>query len=230
LAHNLGIPLDHEAALVLACDGRPWPLDLIGLTAPGFSGYSIAMAGMGMDAAAMAGTRPDLKRLVGSAAYAVSIVQQLGGTAFPLVITLDDHEPVQRRALTAMIGNVGGTQVPIQLFPAARPDDGLLDVLVSGPTTTRQWAKVTTDLIAASVPTPALRDKDSPSVPPLDLTGELGGPVEPLEYAQGRRVRYETATPIVYQVDGDAMGETTWLEAVIVPGAVNVIRSLSTRP
>jgi diacylglycerol kinase family enzyme/membrane-associated phospholipid phosphatase len=218
LARNLGLPLDQEAALTIACDGRPRPLDLIRVTASGCAAYSIAMSGMGIDAAAMAGTRTDLKRLVGNAAYVVSIVQQLGGEAFELTITLDGHEPVHRRALTAMIGNVGGIQGPIQLFPAARPDDGLLDLLVSCPTTTRQWAKVGADIISASLPTPS----DS-AAPPLDLTGELGGEVEPLEYAQGRRVRCETESPITFQVDGDAMGVTTWLEAEVVPAALQVV-------
>ncbi|MDR1806969.1 MAG: phosphatase PAP2 family protein [Propionibacteriaceae bacterium] len=215
LAHNLGLPLDQEAAFAIALDGTPRPLDLVRLRAPGFTGLSTVMSGMGIDAAAMAGTRPDLKKLVGNAAYVWSIVQQLRGEPFDLRVTLDGHEPVTRSVLTAMIGNVGGTQTPIQLFPAARPDDGLLDLMLWAPASPLDFAKTTGAVLAGSVPALA-----PPADPPHDLAP---GVPDPLEYAQAATVRFDAARPVPFQIDGDAIEETTWLEAEILPGAVRVM-------
>jgi diacylglycerol kinase family enzyme/membrane-associated phospholipid phosphatase len=217
LAHNLGLPLDEDAAFTAALDGRPRAIDLFRVRAPGIDTLCVTMAGMGIDAEAMAGTRPELKKLVGSAAYVLSIVQSLGGSPFEVAISLDGHDPVTRLALTAMIGNCGGTQTPLQIFPAARLDDGLLDFAVSGPVTAREWARVTTAVLAASV-APA---KKEPL--PNDLSGPDYPPAEPLEYAQASRVRLETPQPVTFQVDGDALGTTTWLEAEIIPAAVQVM-------
>jgi diacylglycerol kinase family enzyme/membrane-associated phospholipid phosphatase len=221
LARNLGLPLDHDAAFAVALDGRPKAVDLIWVRAPGFTGLCTAMAGLGLDAAAMSGTRPDLKKLVGSAAYLVSIVRHLPGDPFDVEITLDDNEPVVRHALTAMMANVGGIQPPFQLFPAARPDDGLLDVLVYSPSHGLSWAKATGEILAGSVPTPG---EARPS-PPQDLP-QPDSPDEPLEYAQARRVRFQTARPMPFQVDGDAIAQGTWLEGEILPAAIQVM----TRP
>jgi diacylglycerol kinase family enzyme/membrane-associated phospholipid phosphatase len=221
LAHNLGIPLDQDAAFAIGLGGTPTPLDLIRVRSDGFEGLCTVMGGMGIDAAAMAGTRPDLKKLVGNVAYAVSILQQFRGEPFDVLVTLDDHEPVARVALMAMFGNVGGTQTPFLLFPAAKYDDGLLDLLVSAAIRPRDWAVMATEIIAGSVPATPARKEARPA-PPQDLPPPSGGP-EPLEYAQARQVRFDASRPVPFEVDGDAIAEVTWLEAECLPAAVRVM-------
>ena len=94
--------------------------------------------------------------------------------------------------------NVGTLQAGIRIFPEASPTDGLLDVLIGNPTTVSDWAKVASGLLG-------------------------GADVEPLEYAQGRRVVIESPDPVPYQLDGDAAGDTCRLEAETVPGGLLVM-------
>jgi diacylglycerol kinase family enzyme len=119
----------------------------------------------------------------------------------------------------AMVGNVGGTQTPLQLFPAAKPDDGLLDLLVNSAVRPREWATFAGEIIAGSVPQVVGRGHREV---PQDLAEAEGTP-EPLEYAQAKKVRFETDAPVPFEVDGDAIGSVTWLEAEVLPGAVRVV-------
>ncbi len=197
LARNLGIPLDEDAALSVAFEGVAVPVDLIRFAADGATGHFVVMGGVGLDAAIMAQTRPELKRLVGSAAYFLAAAQQVGTTPFEVTVTIDDDPPVTRQAIIALVGNVGTLHGTIQVFPDADPYDSSLDVMVANPTTALDWARV--------------------------ATGLLGAEVEPLEFAQGRRVRVETTQPTPYQLDGDAEGMTTFFEAEVVPGALTLV-------
>ncbi len=146
----------------------------------------------------MASTSSELKKVVGSAAYFLAAAQKVGSTPYDLTITLDDHEPVQRSAMFALVGNVGTLQAGIQIFPDASVTDGQLDVLIASPNGVSDWAKVATGIVG-------------------------GTEVEPLEYAQGTKVVVESSTPVPYQLDGDAEGETKRLEAEAVPAGLLVM-------
>lgn len=198
LARNLGVPLDEQGAFDIAFDGAPSPVDVVRFTVDSGTEHFVVMSGMGADAEVMASTNSDLKKVVGSAAYFLAAAQKVGTTPFDLTITLDDQEPVQRSAMFALVGNVGTLQAGIQIFPDASPTDGLLDLLIASPNGVSDWAKVATGIVG-------------------------GAEVEPLEYAQGKRVVVESATPVPYQLDGDAEGETKRLEAEAVPAGLTVM-------
>jgi diacylglycerol kinase family enzyme/membrane-associated phospholipid phosphatase len=198
LARNLGVPLDEQAAFDVAFEGEPSPIDVVRFTIEGRSDHFVVMSGMGGDAKVMANTNPDLKKVVGSAAYFLAAAQSVGTGPYDLTVTLDDDEPIKRSAVLALIGNVGTLQAGLRMFPDASPTDGMLDVLIGNPTTVADWAKVASGLLG-------------------------GGTVEPLEYAQGRRVVIESPAPIPYQLDGDAEGDTCRLEAEAVPGGLTVM-------
>lgn len=197
LARNLGIPLDEDAALALAFEGHPVPLDVVRYATDDDAGHFVVMSGLGLDAAIMAQTRPELKKLVGSAAYFLAAAQQVGVQPFEVTVTIDDQEPITRLAIIALVGNVGTLNGTIQVFPDADPYDGRLNILVANPTSALDWARV--------------------------ATGLLGADVEPLEFAHGRRVRFEVTKPVAYQLDGDADGTTSVFEAEVVPGALTLM-------
>jgi diacylglycerol kinase family enzyme/membrane-associated phospholipid phosphatase len=197
LARNLGIPLDEDAALTLAFVGTATAVDLIRYRTDAGSGHFVVMSGIGFDAAVMAQTNPELKRLVGSAAYFLAAAQQVGAEGFEVSITLDDAAPVSRNAVMVLVGNVGSVQGGIQVFPAADPYDGSLDVLVANPTTVLDWAKV--------------------------ATGLLGADVEPLEFARAQKVSFVVPGGRPYQLDGDAEGTTTFFEAEVVRGGMRIV-------
>ncbi|MCW2810934.1 MAG: hypothetical protein JWP61_1392 [Friedmanniella sp.] len=198
LARNIGIPLDEGAALDVAFDGVDKPIDLVQITVDGGPPDHFAvMAGIGIDAVIMEGTNPDLKKAVGSAAYFVSAAQNANHPALHTTIRVDDHPPFRRRAHIIVIGNVGYLQANIPLIPDARPDDGLLDLLVASPRTARDWVRITTRVLTRR------RHTD-----------------EQLDRIVGRRVVITVDERDQFQLDGDTVGECGTMVAEVKPGAL----------
>ena len=200
LARNLGVPLDLADALDVAFDGRPQPVDIIRLRADDSDDeFSLVMAGMGIDARIMSETNPDLKKVVGPAAYAAAALASLNSPPFRALVTLGGNSPVERTPALALVANVGSVQGQIWLAPDAVPDDGLLDVVLVSPERPADWGA-----IAGRVLT---RQTDHPGI----------------ERAQVRKVLFETDEPVPYQVDGDTIGACRRLEFSVLPRAVVVM-------
>ena len=135
--------------LDVAFDGVDTPIDLVRLSVDGLPpDYFAVMAGIGIDAVIMEGTDPKLKKAVGSAAYFLSAAQNANHPALHATIQVDDQPPLKRRAHVLVIGNVATLQANIQLIPGARPDDGLLDVLIASPRTVNDWLRLIARVLA----------------------------------------------------------------------------------
>ena len=200
LAKNIGIPLDAALALDVALDGVDKPIDLVAVTVDSHTHHHFAvMAGIGIDAAIMDGTNADLKKAVGSAAYFVSAAQNANHEALRTRIRVDDAEPVERMAHVIVIGNVGFLQGNLPLIPDARPDDGLLDVLIASPVTVRDWAREVTRVVTRQ------RREDAQ-----------------LDRYTGRTVTITVDRRDAYQLDGDTVGECRTMTAEVQPGALVV--------
>ena len=200
LARNLGIPRDEVAALRVALEGRDRTIDLVHLTADGTNeDYFAVMAGVGVDAVIMQDTNPDLKKTVGSAAYFVSAAKNANHPALHATIRIDNQPPIRRRAAVIVIGNVGLLPSGILLIPDAKPDDGLLDVLVASPRSMRDWTRLVTQVLAR-------RQRDD----------------EQLDRLTGRRVEITVEPRDQYQMDGDTVGDCARLVAEVMPGALTV--------
>ena len=163
LAKNIGIPLDEAR-----CPGRglrrrwtrPSTWSGSASTAAPPDHFAV-MAGIGIDAVIMEGTDPNLKKAVGSAAYFVAAAQHANHPALHATIAVDDEPPIRRRAHLIVIGNVGFLQANIPLIPDARPDDGLLDVLIASPRDR-----------------PGLGPADHPGPHPAEATRRATGPAD----------------------------------------------------
>ena len=200
LAKNIGIPLDAALALDVALDGEDKAIDLVGLTIDGHTRHTFAvMAGIGVDAAIMDSTNADLKKAVGSAAYFVAAAQNANHKALLTRVQVDDAPPVERLAHVIVVGNVGFLQGNLPLIPDARPDDGLLDVLIASPVTFRDWARVVTRVVTRR------RRGD-----------------EQLDRFTGRKVTITVDRRDAYQLDGDTAGECRTMTAEVRPGALVV--------
>ncbi|HLT62068.1 MAG TPA: diacylglycerol kinase family protein, partial [Microlunatus sp.] len=198
LAKNIGIPLDEDEALQVALDGADRPIDLVRLTVDDeVVDHFAVMAGIGIDAAILQDTNPDLKKAVGSAAYFVSAARNANHPALHATIQLDDQPPLRRRAHVVVIGNVGFLQAGIQLIPDAAPDDGLLDVLIASPRRATDWVKLIARVLARQ------RRTD-----------------DQLDRLTGRRVTITVEERDRYQLDGDTEGECNRLSAEVLPGAL----------
>ena len=156
-----------------------------------------AMAGMGLDAAVVAGTR--LKHQFGWLAYAVSGATHLTLPPARFSIRLDGGAPVERTARSVVVGNSGLLPGGFSLLPDARLDDGLLDVGVLAPHGPLGWPRLATRVLARS------HHED-----------------RMLERFQARKVEISATTPLPREVDGELVTASHSLTVTVVPGALTV--------
>ncbi|GAB3927200.1 sphingosine kinase [Microlunatus endophyticus] len=200
LARNLGIPLTEPEAVDVALGQRTRSLDLVRITTDdGVSDRFAVMAGIGLDAAIMSSSDSVLKDKTGSLAYVVAAARELGREPRTMRIRVDNGPVLRRRAMICLVGNVGAIQGQIELIPNAKPDDGLIDVVVASPTRLRHWIRVAIRLITR-------RQRSGDRVDQLI----------------GRRVEVLMDEPDEYELDGDTMGSCRRLVAEVEPGALQV--------
>jgi diacylglycerol kinase family enzyme len=133
LARNLGLPLNLDEALAVALTGTDRGLDVGTANGTPF----VVMAGLGIDAKMLSGASEPLKKRLGWAAYAVSLLRHLRDRPMRVSLAADGGPRLRRRASGVVVGNVGFLQGGMPLLPDAQPDDGQLDVVVL---TARGWA------------------------------------------------------------------------------------------
>jgi YegS/Rv2252/BmrU family lipid kinase len=200
LAKNLGIPLDERAAMEVAFSGRIRPVDVVRVTIDDDRvDHFVVLAGIGIDATIMQDTNPELKRAVGSVAYFLAAARNANHPALHATITIDDGEPIRRRAHVLVLGNVGYLQANIPLIPDAKPDDGLLDLLIASPRRPSDWPRLIARVLTR-------RDRG----------------LDELERMIGSKVRIEVAEGDHFELDGDPAGELHTMTAEVLPGALHI--------
>jgi diacylglycerol kinase family enzyme/membrane-associated phospholipid phosphatase len=198
LARNLHIPLDLDDALERILEGRDRRIDLVRVHGDGLdTDHFAVMAGLGLDAAIISDAPPHLKKQIGWTAYLVSAAKNINHPSVRVTLALDDAEPIDRRVRTVVVGNVGMLQANIPLLPDARPDDGLLDVVVIAPRRVTQWPIVLWRLMTRTNRT--------------DMY---------LERFTGRKAEIHAAVDVQRQLDGDPIGPGRYLFCEIEPGAL----------
>jgi diacylglycerol kinase (ATP) len=134
----------------------------------------------------------------GMAKYVVALMRELRSYApIPFTITLDG-EVVEQEAVLAAVANTSSYGAGMRVCPDARPDDGLLDVLILGAMPRGEFLRV---------------------FPRVYRGAHLGHPGVTVRRA--RSVRLEAADVIAY-ADGERVGATP-LSCVIVPGALRML-------
>jgi diacylglycerol kinase (ATP) len=128
LARHFNIPLNVGKAVRALRAPRVVPLDL-GRLANGT--YFSLTAGLGLDAALIAGAKPAMKRRFGVLAYVWSGAHAVR-TQKPFNVRVEaDGQVFEREASLAMIANVGALlNGRFALGPGITPDDGLLDLAI----------------------------------------------------------------------------------------------------
>jgi YegS/Rv2252/BmrU family lipid kinase len=193
-ATALGLPMRTAAALRVAFTGHDRQIDLAEADGLLFS----AMAGIGLDAAVVGATPPAVKRLAGWTAYAAAATTQLQWRPATFAIQLDGVSIV-RQAQSVTVGNSGALPGGFPIVPAARLDDGLLDVVVLAPASVVGWADVGLRVLVRS------RREDAR-----------------LARYQARRVEISTESELPRQVDGEILAPGKSLTVVVRPAALRV--------
>ena len=124
-ATGCGIPHDPEQALALCMEGTEVPVDV----GKANEHWFLNAASIGFGAEITATTPPELKNLLGPAAYAVmGAILATNVHHYRGRLTLPDRE-IAGSGPVAIVGNGRQAGGGIQVTPRARVDDGLLDVL-----------------------------------------------------------------------------------------------------
>lgn len=202
LARNLGLPIEApELALDTALAGAHRRIDLAWARMDdGEELAFVVMAGLGLDATVMANTNDDLKAKAGWLAYVVSAAQNMVGESHRIRVEVDGSLAMERRQRGVMIGNCGRIQGNVEVFPGAKVDDGILNVLAVAPSGVRGWFRVVGALLSR------FRRHSPP---------DLG-------HFEGKRVRLAAAHPHDVQLDGDHLGKCTVLDIRVDPAALTV--------
>jgi diacylglycerol kinase family enzyme len=195
LARTLRVPGHPRSALSLALGGscRDRVIDLAVADGVPFT----AMAGMGLDAAVVAGTH--WKHQFGWFAYAVSGAVHLTVSPATFSIRLDGGAPVEREARSVVVGNSGLLPGGFSLLPDALPDDGLLDVGTLAPHGPFGWPRVATRVLTRS------RRQD-----------------RMLERFQARKVEITASVSLPREIDGELVTAGRSLTVKVLPGALTV--------
>ncbi|MCC9144636.1 MULTISPECIES: diacylglycerol kinase family protein [unclassified Arthrobacter] len=189
LARNLDIGVDDpEQAVRAALNGTERRIDVVHVTVDEAvdSDTFLVMAGLGYDAGMMADTKDALKDKIGWLAYVDAGIRNLPGKPVKTTISIDGGKPIHRRLRSVMGGNCGKITGGLEIFPGARLDDGLLDILTLAPKGKLGWLGVVTGLLR--------RGKGSSTA---------------VEYYQCKRAEVWADSPLDFEMDGDHLGNAT---------------------
>lgn len=204
-ARGAGLPRhDLRAAARVAVTGAPRPMDLGRARLTDADGRTtehpfLVVVGMGYDAETVAALDPELKRRVRWLAYFEPGLRRLARPARPVTLVLDGR--AERTETVWSVLAVNAAQLPLgaRVVPGARPDDGLLHVVLVSPRHLADWGRVArTGLRGRHTQHPALR------------------------YADGHDLTVRPAGPAVVQVDGDVVTDIVAARITLEPGVLRV--------
>ncbi len=195
-ARALGVPPRGGRAVEAGFGGRDHTIDLARVDG---GTWFTAMAGIGLDAAVVAAAGERLKRRLGWAAYAAAGVRRLALPPREFTIAPDGAEPLRRRARSVVVANAGLLPGGFTLLPAARLDDGLLDVGILAPSGGWDWIRLAGRVLA--------RDRRQDRA---------------LGCLQARRVQVSADAVLPRQVDGEIVAPGRALTVSVCPGTLVV--------
>lgn len=212
LARNLGVPLTTmTAALERVRDATPQHIDLGWVELDGEERAFTVMVGFGIDAQMLVETNDDLKDRAGWLAYVEAMGRALQGTEMTdMVIAIDGGEPEEVRGHTMLIGNCGMLQGGIRLLPDAQLDDGLLDILLVSSEGALQWMSTLRTVVWDNGIRRALTGSDE------------AVSTDSAQHLAVESISVRLAQPLVFEIDGEEMGEVTEFAVRVQAGALTV--------
>lgn len=202
LARNLGVDItDPVAASYDVLSGTDVTVDVVRATLDHAEDGHVflVMAGLGYDAAIMANTVDQLKDRVGWLAYVEAGIRHLPGRPVRAKISIDGQHAVRRRIRSVMVGNCGKIMGGVEIFPDAKVDDGVLDVVILAPVGRFGWLGVLAGVFGRNTTKNAS-----------------------VEYFAGKSAEIELAHEQEFQLDGDPLGTAKHLAVTVEPGALAV--------
>jgi len=221
LARNLRLPLGNPETMIRATfSGEQHAIDIGFATLRRPDGdvdeYAfVVMGGMGLDAAMIANTSPQLKKTMGWVAYVEGAARSLvGAQPFQAVYQVQGRRMHSARVHSVLFANCGSLPAGLELIPEASVSDGLLDIVVFQPKGPFGWLFVWRRVawdnsvlrrFRAGRSALALRTRDTA-----------------VRYARGPALDLAPAGPQPVQLDGDEFGEAVHVHTRVEPGALVV--------
>lgn len=208
VAHELGIPLDPDAAVRLLTGGVPVDMDVARVRSEGFEGWFLAVVGLGWDAMAV-GLIDRIRnsrlgriwyRLWADSVYAVAgLLASLRPSTGHLRLRVDGvaQETTYRAAYFCNLRSYGKNMA---MAPDADASSGLIHYQVRK---RRGLPFLVWHLLAA------LRGSHSPRFVS--------------DYGAGKQIEVRADSPMPVEVDGDYRGTVRWLEIGIEPRAIRIL-------
>ncbi|WP_137846464.1 diacylglycerol kinase family protein [Microbacterium sp. 2FI] len=222
LARNLRLPLtDPEAMIRAVFDGDTLPMDIGWTTLVRADGTSdeyafVVMGGIGLDAAMIANTNPQLKKTVGWVAYVDGAARSLpGAKPFRVMYQLPESRLHSSRVQSVLFANCGSLPAGLELIPEASVVDGALDIVIFQPKGPLGWIFVWRRVawdnsvlrrFRAGRRVLALRTKDNS-----------------VRYSRGSGIEIATQDPQPVQLDGDEFGAAVRVQTRVAAGALLVV-------
>ncbi|SIT89812.1 diacylglycerol kinase family protein [Microbacterium sp. RU33B] len=219
LARNLKLPLDHRDAMISAAfGGDRVPIDIgwVTLRRPDGSREEhafVVMGGIGLDAAMIANTNPQLKKSVGWVAYIDGAARSLpSAKPFRVMYQVAGHKLHSAKVQSVLFANCGSLPAGLELIPEASVADGALDVVVFQPKGAFGWLFVWRRVawdnsvlrrFRAGRRVLSLRTKDNA-----------------VRYFVGTGIEIGASEARFVQLDGDEFGEAVQVAARVDPGAL----------
>jgi len=177
LATNLHVPGDLGAAVRVGLHGDRREIDTGSVNGEHFA----VMAGAGFDARMIAGADRGMKDRLGRAAYLYTGARSLFARRVTATVEVDGRRFFEGRASCVLAGNVGQVLGGVEVFPAARPDDGRLELGVVTAGNPVDWAR---------------------TLGRVALRGAERSPFVEMTAGKSFRIRFDRKLP--YELDGGA--------------------------
>ena len=220
LVRNLGLPLnDIEGSVAAAFSDSTRTVDIAVADLEDDEGQwrrqiFLVMAGIGLDAEMAENTSAQAKKSLGWLAYVTPIARSIiANRLFHLEYRVNGGHTRSARAHTVIVGNCGTLTSNMLLIPAAKVDDGLLDVVRLRPKGRFGWAGIGTWLTVQGI---AHRSRFGRSM------FRLAPGLRALAYAQGRQFDVRFESPHAVELDGDSFGLIKRARITVRPGALRV--------
>ncbi|MGK0722061.1 diacylglycerol/lipid kinase family protein [Leucobacter sp. W1478] len=216
-ARNLDVPLnDPQKAFVRVLERRARPIDIGELVLERESGSErhtfTVMAGFGIDAQMIAETDDELKARAGWLAYVESLGRAFQNSApVDLVISVDDGDDVQDRGHTLLIANCGTLQGGAALLPDALIDDGLLDLMLLRAEGVVDWLDTLRNLVWDNGIMRKVRREETEAQSS-----------DSIHLHQAKSAKVTLTRPVLFEIDGEEIGEVTGFTAKVLPGALRM--------
>ena len=221
LARNLGMPLGNvEEAVRAAFRGHNRTIDM-GLARILRADETeeehafLVLAGMGLDARTISGTRSTLKKRLGWLAYVDAGVRtMLKDRPLHIHYTVDGSAVKSLAVYTVMIGNCGLLPGGVLLIPDAKLDDGKLDAVALRPLGAFSWLRIWNKIGWEN----GVLRKTKSGRKIINLVNDTRS----VTNVQAKHFALSVRQPEAVQLDGDDFGLALAVNGTVLPAALTV--------